>query len=93
MYIMLQSELEQRLATVEWVSVKIVKSFLNNLSAIISEELKKGWEVVLPWVGKFSTGKVEARTGRNPQTGEAMQLKAYTKVKFKTAKVLKDSVK
>jgi DNA-binding protein HU-beta len=58
----------------------------------ISEALKKGDEVRLVGFGTFSVAKRKASTGRNPRTGEAMEIKASSQPKFKAGKVLKDSV-
>ncbi|WP_313377806.1 HU family DNA-binding protein [Achromobacter insolitus] len=65
---------------------------LNAISSAIAEQLKAGVEITLPGVGKFSTSQRAARTGRNPQTGEAVQIAASTAVKFSAAKALKDQV-
>jgi DNA-binding protein HU-beta len=58
----------------------------------ISDALKKGDEVRLVGFGTFSVAKRKASTGRNPRTGEAMEIKASTQPKFKAGKGLKDSV-
>ena len=58
----------------------------------ISGALKKGDEVRLVGFGTFSVSKRKASTGRNPRTGEPMQIKESTQPKFKAGKVLKDSV-
>ncbi len=58
----------------------------------ISEALKKGDEVRLVGFGTFSVAKRKASTGRNPRTGEAMEIKASSQPKFKAGKGLKDSV-
>jgi DNA-binding protein HU-beta len=57
----------------------------------ISGALKKGDEVRLVGFGTFSVAKRKASTGRNPRTGEPMQIKASAQPKFKAGKVLKDS--
>jgi len=58
----------------------------------ISSELKRGGEVRLVGFGTFSCSQRKASTGRNPRTGETMQIKASTQPKFKAGKGLKDSV-
>jgi DNA-binding protein HU-beta len=58
----------------------------------ISGSLKKGDEVRLVGFGTFSVAKRKASTGRNPRTGEPMQIKASSQPKFKAGKGLKDSV-
>ncbi len=54
--------------------------------------LKSGQEVRLTGFGSFSTSVRKASTGRNPRTGEALQIAASTSVRFKPGKALKDAV-
>lgn len=58
----------------------------------ISGALKGGDEVRLVGFGTFSVAKRKASTGRNPRTGEPMQIKASSQPKFKAGKGLKDAV-
>ena len=58
----------------------------------ISDALKRGDEVRLVGFGTFSCSRRKASTGRNPRTGEPMQIKESTQTKFKAGKGLKDSV-
>ncbi len=58
----------------------------------VQAALAKGDEVRLVGFGTFSTTKRKASTGRNPRTGEPMQIKASTLPKFKAGKGLKDAV-
>ena len=58
----------------------------------ISGALKRGDEVRLVGFGTFSCSQRKASTGRNPRTGEPMQIKESTQPKFKAGKGLKDSV-
>lgn len=57
----------------------------------IGNALKGGDEVRLVGFGTFSTSQRKASTGRNPRTGEPMQIKASVQPKFKAGKGLKDS--
>jgi len=58
----------------------------------IGSALKRGDEVRLVGFGTFSCSKRKASTGRNPRTGEPMQIKESTQPKFKAGKGLKDLV-
>ena len=58
----------------------------------ITGALKKGDEVRLVGFGTFSVAKRKASTGRNPRTGEPMEIKASSQPKFKAGKGLKDAV-
>lgn len=58
----------------------------------ITAALAKGGEVRLVGFGTFSVSQRKASTGRNPRTGEKMEIKASTQPKFKAGKGLKDAV-
>ncbi|WP_221793565.1 HU family DNA-binding protein [Aquisediminimonas sediminicola] len=58
----------------------------------ITGALKKGDEVRLVGFGTFAVTKRKASTGRNPRTGEPMNISASTQPKFKPGKGLKDAV-
>lgn len=59
----------------------------------ISSSLKKGTEVSIAGLGIFSSKTRNARTGRNPRTGETINIPAMRVPKFRAAKALKDAVK
>ena len=69
------------------------KSYLEGFTRIIEREMKNEGEVPLAGLGKFKVVKRQARTGRNPMTGESIQIPAKTVVKVTVAKALKDSIK
>ncbi len=56
-------------------------------------ELKSGEEVSIAGLGIFSAKMRNARTARNPRTGEAVDVPAMRVPKFRAAKALKDAVK
>ena len=58
----------------------------------ISEALKQGDKITIVGFGTFSVGDRAARVGKNPQTGERLEIKASKVPKFKAGKLLKDSV-
>jgi DNA-binding protein HU-beta len=58
----------------------------------ITESLQKGEAVTLSGFGTFATKTRAARTGRNPRTGEAIQIAASNVPGFKAGKGLKDAV-
>lgn len=55
-------------------------------------ETMKGEKVAWPGFGSFSTTKRSARTGRNPQTGAPVQIKASTAMKFSASSTLKSTL-
>ena len=58
----------------------------------ITEALKKGDDVRIVGFGTFSAAKRAAREGRNPRTGETIQIKASNQPKFTAGKGLKDAL-
>jgi len=58
----------------------------------ITKALKKKGAVTLVGFGTFKVDKRKARTGRNPQTGEAIKIEAKNVPKFVPGKALKDAV-
>ena len=62
------------------------------LFAIISEGLKQGDSVSISGFGSFKVVNRKARKGRNPQTGEALQIPASKAVKFTPSKALKENM-
>ena len=67
---------------------RAVDSFIDT----VTHCLKKDEAVQLVGFGTFDVRKRGARTGRNPQTGETIQIKASKNVGFKAGKALKDAV-
>lgn len=65
---------------------------LEAFTTAVSEALKAGEEVQLPGFGKFYVREQKAREGRNPQTGESMQIEARKVPAFKAGKAFKESI-
>jgi DNA-binding protein HU-beta len=63
---------------------------LETLAAMAYKEARNGF--TFPGVGKLVVRSYKARMGRNPQTGEAIKIKASKKIAFRAAKDLKDSI-
>lgn len=59
----------------------------------ITSHLKKGGEMSIAGLGIFEAKTRAGRTGRNPRTGETIQIKAMKVPKFRASKTLKDAVK
>ncbi len=65
---------------------------LEAFTAAVSGALKAGEEVQIPGFGKFYVRDQKAREGKNPQTGETMQIGARKVPAFRAGKALKESV-
>ena len=69
-----------------------VRAFFEELQRTCERELQDSGEFTLPGIAKLVLQKREARTGRNPATGEAIEIPAKQVVKARIAKQLKDAV-
>jgi len=69
-----------------------VKQFFEDLASLATSEVKNNGEFVLPGFGKLVRSERKAREGRNPATGETIQIPAKTTLKFRVGKSMKDSV-
>jgi DNA-binding protein HU-beta len=65
---------------------------IDSLTAAITASLKKKETVTLAGFGTFTVKERAARVGRNPRTGEAIEIKASTSLGFKPGKALKDAI-
>ena len=74
------------------VSKADIGRVLDALPRVIAHLLSKGEVVPIANLGKFSTVKREPRKGRNPQTGESIDIPACVAVKFSCSKTLKDAL-
>ncbi len=69
-----------------------VEDIINQVFDAIVGALKNGDKVNISGFGTFSVSHRKARTGRNPKTGEAIQIAASRAAKFKAGKGLKESL-
>jgi DNA-binding protein HU-beta len=67
-------------------------AFLDLLAETAIKETKKNGVFVIPGIGRLVKAERKARIGRNPQTGQAIKIKAKTVVKFRVAKAAKDTI-
>jgi DNA-binding protein HU-beta len=87
-----KGDLIEQMAADSGISKTQATEALNGMLGAIRKTLKKGDKVTLVGFGTFSITKRAARTGRNPQTGEAIKIKAKKIVKFKAGKELAEYV-
>jgi DNA-binding protein HU-beta len=69
-----------------------VSGFFDLFTETAVKETKKNGVFVIPGLGRLVKAERKARMGRNPQTGEAIKIKAKTVVKFRVAKSAKDTI-
>jgi DNA-binding protein HU-beta len=68
------------------------KEILDTVLTALRDAAVKGEEVSLPGFGKFKVQDKPARQGRNPRTGETLEIAATKKLVFQPAKPLKDAL-
>lgn len=89
---MTKNELIARIADDTNLSKTSVALVLDGLADVAAGQLATSREISLPGIGKLETVSKAARTGRNPRTGESVDIPASVSVKFKAGKALKDAV-
>ena len=75
------------------VSATTVEIVLDTLGDVAAAELLGGGEITLPGLGKLKSKDVAARRGRNPRTGEMLDIPAHRAVTFAACKNLKEAMK
>ncbi|MEX2626548.1 MAG: HU family DNA-binding protein [Ilumatobacteraceae bacterium] len=89
---MTKAELIDAVADSSGVSKAEAERTVQAFFDIVIEKTKKGDKVAWPGFGSFSTTERAARTGRNPQTGQEVQIKASTAMKFTASSALKSAL-
>ncbi|HEX8846882.1 MAG TPA: HU family DNA-binding protein [Pyrinomonadaceae bacterium] len=89
---MTQSEVINHFAEKFGLKRAQAKEFFDELGTLAQNEVKANGEFVLPGFGKLVLSQRKAREGRNPATGETIQIPAKTTLKFRVGKSMKDSV-
>jgi DNA-binding protein HU-beta len=87
-----KSELIARVVEKSGVTASSSDAVITAALSAITEFLKEGKEVRLTGFGTFSVTPIAARAGRNPRTGETIQISASNRPVFKVGKTLKDAV-
>lgn len=87
-----KSQLIEEVANAADLSKADAGRAIDSLVDVITDVLKRGDQVSMTGFGTFSIRERAARTGRNPQTGEQIEIKASKVPAFKAGKALKDSV-
>ncbi|MBX3237025.1 MAG: HU family DNA-binding protein [Nitrospiraceae bacterium] len=87
---MTKSQIADHLAGKAGITKKTAVQLLDDLAALAYREAKNAF--VVPGIGKLVLANRKARMGRNPQTGEPIKIPAKRVVKFRVAKMAKDSI-
>ena len=87
---MTKSQIADHIAGKAGITKKTAVQLLDDLAALAYREAKNAF--VVPGIGKLVLANRKARMGRNPQTGEPIKIPAKRVVKFRVAKMAKDSI-
>lgn len=87
-----KSEFEKYIAEKHSVTQKEVGKMIDMFTSSVMSALSEGKEIQLVGFGNFSVSEVAARAGRNPRTGEVLQIASYRQPRFKVGQKLKDAV-
>ena len=86
------AELAEQIATTLNMDKKEARAVVDGVFKAVVEAAQQGDEVSIPSFGKFKVASREARQGRNPATGETIQIAASKKLNFMPAKQVKDAM-
>ena len=89
---MTKSDLVALVANQAGTSAADAEKVLNGFRDVIQAKLKAGEDIAYPGLGKFSRVERKARTGRNPRTGDEVQVPSKLVPYFKTGKELRERV-
>jgi DNA-binding protein HU-beta len=89
---MTKSQLIAALAEKSGMSKKDIAGFWDMFVQMVYDETKEAGQCTLPGIGKMVKQQRKARMGRNPATGESIQIPAKTVCKFRVAKQAKEAI-
>ena len=89
---MTKTQIIAHLAEKAEITKRTSAAVLEELVRLATKQAKSEGQFVIPGLGKAVKANRKARTGRNPQTGEAIKIPAKTVVKFRLAKGFRDAV-
>ena len=87
-----KEEFSKHIAQLHNITQKDAHDVIDIFTSSVIDAIEQGKEISLVGFGHFSIGKISARTGRNPRTGESLNIPAYNQPKFKVGQKLKDAV-
>jgi DNA-binding protein HU-beta len=87
-----KADLIEQIAQAAEISKSAAERSVDALVNAVKASLRKGDMVTLVGFGTFYAGLRAARTGRNPRTGAAVEIKAAKTPKFRAGKALKDAI-
>jgi DNA-binding protein HU-beta len=89
---MTKSQLSAHIAEKAGITKKTAAEIIDELAAVAYSEARENKQFTLPGIGKLVLNNRKARKGRNPATGQEIDIPAKTVVKFRVAKACKDAI-
>ena len=89
---MTKTQIVAQMSETMQVPKKQAAAWFESIADLAMQETKRTGQFVIPGIGKLVKSVRQARKGRNPQTGEEIQIPKKTVVKFRVAKACKDAV-
>jgi nucleoid DNA-binding protein len=89
---MSKKELQRMVSENASISIKDASQYIDVVFDVIADQLFKTGEAMLPGIGKLVTKERAGRKGRNPKTGEAIDIPFKTTIKLKISKGMKDKL-
>ncbi len=89
---MTKTQLIEKLAKDNEVTKKQAAQMVDAVLAAVEETLAAGEDIQIAGFGSFAVKEVAAHTGRNPLTGESVEIAASRRVTFSSGKALKDKL-
>ena len=87
-----KSEFEKHISKKHSITQKEAGNIIDTFTSSVISALGEGNEIQLIGFGSYSVSEVAARAGRNPKTGEVIQIPAYKLPRFKVGQKLKEAV-
>lgn len=88
-----KAELVEEVVNETGLTRRTAREAVNTITSVITDALARGEKVTLVGFGTFKVMERKARTGRNPQTGQSIQIPAKKAPKFRPGKGLREKVR
>ncbi|MEE9192107.1 MAG: HU family DNA-binding protein [Candidatus Aerophobetes bacterium] len=88
-----KAELVEEVVNETGLTRRTAREAVNTVTSVITDALARGEKVTLVGFGTFKVMQRKARTGRNPQTGQTIQIPAKKAPKFRPGKGLREKVR
>lgn len=88
-----KAELVEEVVNETGLTRRTAREAVNTVTSVITDALARGEKVTLVGFGTFKVMERKARTGRNPQTGQTIQIPAKKAPKFRPGKGLREKVR